>query len=188
MNTVVWVAGATASGKDSIIDEVFEPLGYMSIKTSSMLRRAIPLFYEWFSSDVDALLPKQLNELGTGIREVHGQDFFTQLAIHEDIPWTQRVINGIRRWEEFDAIHDNNGRVILIISEVEASIDRALTVRQRPIDVESGQESLRQHIVREKEELDWLSEKADLILINNFSTKEDFIVYAREKILDLLKK
>lgn len=30
--------------------------------------------------------PVRLDELGTEIREVHGQDFFTQLAIHEDIP------------------------------------------------------------------------------------------------------
>lgn len=187
MELLLWVAGATASGKDTLIDEVLSPLWFVSLKTSSMLRRAIPLFYEWIKEDISNMSPVRLNELGTGIREVHGPDFFTQLAIHEPILWTQRVINGIRREEEFDAIHQNNGHVILVVSSIKEALRRAMEVRQRWIDKTVNKNSLRQHIIREKRELDPLSFKADLVLINNFKTKEEFIDFARRKIMHLLK-
>jgi ribose 1,5-bisphosphokinase PhnN len=187
MKLLLWVAGATASGKDTLIDEVLSPLWFISIKTSSMLRRAIPVFYDWIQENVDGISPVKLNELGTGIREVHGQDFFTQLAIHEPISWTQRVINGIRREEEFDAIHSNNGRVILVISSTKEALRRAIEVRQRWMDQTVNKSSLRQHIWREKREVDPLSYKADLVLVNDFKTKEEFIDFARWKIINLLK-
>lgn len=168
MKLLLWVAGATASGKDTFIDEVLTPLWFTALKTSAMLRRTIPLFYDWIEEDVNDMSPVRLNELGTGIREVHGEDFFTQLAIHEEIAWEKRVINGIRRREEFDAIHRNKGIVVLVVSSVKESLRRALKIRQRWIDKGIDQVSLREHIKREKRELDPLSSKADLVLLNNF--------------------
>ncbi|MBP7806096.1 hypothetical protein KA057_00255 [Candidatus Gracilibacteria bacterium] len=187
MRLLLGVAGATASGKDTLIDKVLSPLGFVSLKTSSMLRRAIPLFHHGIQENVADMSPVRLDELGTEIREVHGQDFFTQLAIHENILGTQRVVNGMRRGEEFDAIHQNNGLVVLVISGIQESVRRALEVRQRGIDRNINKTSLRDHIKREKKELDDLSSRADLVLVNNFKTKEEFIDFARGKIINLLK-
>jgi hypothetical protein len=39
--------------------------------------------------------------------------------------------------------------------------------------------SLREHIKREKRGLDQLSSKADLVLVNNFKTREEFIDFSR---------
>lgn len=181
MGILLWVAGATASGKDTLIDEVLSPLWFVSLKTSSMLRRAIPLFYPEIREDVNLISPIRLNELGTGIRAVHGQDFFAQLVIHEEIEWSRKVINGIRRWEEFDAVHQNDGLVILVASSVKEALRRVIEVRQRSIDKSISRTILEEHIAREKEELDQLSPRADLVLVNNFKTKTRFINFSRWK-------
>lgn len=69
--------------------------------------------------------------------------------------------------------------MILVVSSIKEALRRAIEVRQRGIDQAVNKNSFRQHIRREKRELDPLSIKADLVLVNNFKTKEEFIDFAR---------
>lgn len=175
---LIWCAWWTSAGKDEFINGVLLPLGFTARKTSDMLRWAIPAFFGTdFSWDVKSLSPVELNEYGGKIREVHGQDIFTMLAIHEDTGNENRVINWVRRAEEFSAIHKYGGRVILIMCDVDTAVKRVIE-RKRLIDQRVDEEAIRAHIIREQDTLHRARNWADAILTNNFWTVDEFIDYA----------
>ncbi len=97
------------------------------------------------------------------------------------------IVNWLRRKEEFDAIHTAGGRVILVISDIEKSVERVLDIRQRASDMVLSREEIWKHIQQEKKDLDCLRRQADLVLWNEFPTKEKFIEYAKRQIMTFLE-
>lgn len=184
---LLWLAGATGSWKDTVIDEVLMPLWCVSVRTSDVLKREIPKRFPKIT-DISSLPPTKLAQLGKIIRKDSGEDYFTQLAIQEIIYEPYKIVNWLRRKEEFDAIHTANGWVILVISDITKSVERILNVRKRTSDMSISRDEILGHIKQEKEVLDNLKTKADLVLWNVFSTKERFVKYAKRQITTFLEQ
>ncbi|MEI6710716.1 MAG: hypothetical protein WCK88_00085 [bacterium] len=51
-----------------------------------------------------------------------------------------------------------------------------------------SRDEIEAHIKKEKKDLDFLKQKADLVLWNEFPTKERFIEYARRQISTFLER
>gem|GEM_PF-3790070 len=62
--------------------------------------------------------------------------------------------------------------MILVISDITRSVQRVLEVRQRASDMSISRDDILAHIRQEKKDLDCLRVRADLILWNEFSTRE----------------
>lgn len=177
----LWLAWATGSGKDTVIDEVLIPLWYVSIRTSDMLRREIPKIFPKIT-DASWLSPTKLAQLGKKIRRDYGEDYFTQLAMQEGLYDPLSIVNWLRRKEEFNAIHTAGGWVILVISDTAKSVERVLDIRRRASDMSLSREEIWEHIQQEKKDLDSLKDRADLVLWNEFPTKGKFLEYAKRQI------
>lgn len=151
-----------------------------------MLKQEIP---KRFPKIIDAswLPPTKLAQLGKKIRRDYGEDYFTQLAMQQLLHDPYKIVNWLRRKEEFDAIHTAGGWVILVISDIAKSVERVLDVRQRASDMSLSRNELWKHIQQEKKDLDFLKNEADVVLWNVFSTKEKFIEYARKQITTFLE-
>lgn len=99
-----------------------------------------------------------------------------------------KIVNWLRRKEEFDAIHEAGGQVILVISDISRSVRRVVEGRQRASDMVISRDEILAHIKQEKENLEYLRKKADLVLWNEFSTREKFVQYARALIMSFLEQ
>ena len=150
-----------------------------------MLRQAIRLLFDK-EGNPDDMSPAELAQLGIKIRERYGQDYFTQLAIKQPITTDLRVVNGLRRKEEFRAIHDAGGKVILVITDIAVSVDRVLSIRQRKTDLLMTRDEILRHIQDEKNDLDPLTAEADVVIVNNFWSAEEFLANARQQIKTLI--
>jgi len=69
-----------------------------------------------------------------------------------------------------------------VISDIAKSVERVMDIRQRASDMTLSRDEIWKHIRKEKKDLDCLREEADLVLWNDFSSKEEFVHYAKAQI------
>jgi len=188
MISLLWIAWATGSGKNTVIEEILRPLWFVSFRTSDMLKREIPKKFPKIT-DIDWLTPTKLAQLKKIIWRENWEDCLIQLALLDSLHEPQSIVDWLQSREEFDAIHTAGWWVILTISDIAKSVKRALDAHKRTATVvNTSWDEIRRRIKKEKKELDCLRNNADLVLLNNFSTSESFIEYARRQITDFLEQ
>jgi len=74
-----------------------------------------------------------------------------------------------------------------VISDIAESVERVMDIRKRASDITLSRDEIWKYIKKEKKDLDCLRSRADLVLWNDFSTKEKFVHYARAQIMAFME-
>jgi len=195
---IVGIGGYSRSGKDTLATLLLDA-GYFGISVGDIAREYSMERHKDSKSPISRI---NLTETSNWLREQKGPDVFMKLALDKYRQALKtKEYKGILIWSirapiEADFIIKNKGTLIWIDSKAETRYERFLeNLRKGEIRIDFN-EYLRQEqtqIVPQPDidpliqmNMDYVKEKANLTLDNNFAGAEKFLEYAKQRISSIL--
>ncbi len=192
----IGLAGTLNAGKDSLGDMLSREYGFLHISTSDMIRL---MKKREFGDTPQALLLRN-DPYINNLRKERGPGFLVQ-AVHDDWMASQDaypggyVASAIRAIGEAEKVKELGGIIIFVDADPKVRYERS---QARMRDANETGKTFEEFIASEKSEIDVdptdksvqnltaMKERADLVIVNEQKTIEDFQKVAIEKLKDFL--
>ncbi len=195
---IVGIGGYSRSGKDTLASLLLDA-GYFGISVGDIAREYSMERHKNSESPISRI---NLTETSNWLRKKNGPDVFMKLALEKyRQALKKKSYKGILIWSirapiEADFIIANKGTLIWIDSEAETRYRRFLdNLRNGEIKLDFD-EYIRQEQTQVVPQsgidpsiqmnMDYVKEKANLVLVNNFKGAEKFLNYAKQRLASIL--
>ena len=195
---IVGLGGYSRSGKDTLASLLLDA-GYFGISVGDIAREYSMERHKNSESPISRI---NLTETSNWLRKKNGPDVFMKLALEKyRQALKKKSYKGILIWSirapiEADFIIANKGTLIWIDSEAETRYRRFLdNLRNGEIKLDFD-EYIRQEQTQVVPQsgidpsiqmnMDYVKEKANLVLVNNFKGAEKFLNYAKQRLASIL--
>jgi dephospho-CoA kinase len=113
---LIGLVGHPSSGKDTVAAYLVERHNFVHVSTGDLIRAYVT------EHNMGGLDRDTLRVVSTTLREEHGADFFTQMALKNDSPYL--VISGPRAIREAGAVQDAGGLLLACTAPIEVRYAR----------------------------------------------------------------
>lgn len=155
---IVGISGKMRSGKDTVADYIVKNYGFEHLKFSTGIKEVYDKLN--YLDDGGVKPRKALQDIGQGLRKAIGEDVWIHRTLQDYDPNKLTVISDVRQDNEFKAIRELGGIIILVTTSPRVQKERLLGLG------ESGSE----YIEHETEQI--TESLADVQIVND-STLED---------------
>lgn len=180
---VLGISGTNGAGKDTLAHWLQDRLGWQFVSVSDILRAEL-------GRRGQPIERKNLRELSTELRKQKGLGALVDMSVQQfDNQFSGLVISSIRNPGEVDRIHELGGKIIWIDADPQIRYERIMGRRRGTEDTKT----LEQFLAEEQEEMKGtgdpasldmqaVKDKADINIMNNTYTTEEFIKLAEKSL------